>query len=59
MNPVRNNQKGDFFMDNYGRCRDCRYCDHTNKDGYKVHCEYYGTYEDPDKAHDCKHYDDD
>ena len=46
-------------MENYGRCRDCRYCDLTEKDGYKMYCEYYRTYEDPDKPKDCRQYDED
>lgn len=46
-------------MANYGRCRDCRHCDPSERDGYKLYCTWYGQYEDPDKIQDCDHYDDD
>lgn len=43
-------------MENYGMCRDCANCDLNECNGYKVHCDWYGTYEDPDELRDCKHY---
>ena len=43
-------------MSDYCKCKDCKYCDTKNKDGYKIHCEWYGTYEDPDEVKECRHY---
>ena len=43
-------------MANYGRCRDCEYCDSKECNGYKWYCEWYRTYEDPDIIRDCPHY---
>lgn len=43
-------------MSDYCRCRDCRYCDPSEKDGYKTHCDWYGSYEDPDEIKECSHY---
>ncbi len=43
-------------MANYGMCRDCANCDLNECNGYKVHCDWYGTYEDPDELRDCNHY---
>ena len=50
-------------MDEYRKCIKCRNCDPTERNGYKVYCERYGTYEDPDEIKkvsggdaDCKSY---
>lgn len=44
-------------MSDYCRCKDnCTWCNPDEKDGYKVHCDYYGTYEDPDEIRECPHY---
>ena len=43
-------------MDDYCRCKDCRYCDPSERDGYKWYCEYHKTYEDPDKLQECRNY---
>lgn len=43
-------------MANYGRCKECRYCNSSECKGYKLYCEWYGTYEDPDEIKDCNHY---
>ena len=42
-------------MSDYGRCRDCQYCDSSERDGYKWYCEWYKIYVDPDKVDDCSH----
>ncbi len=44
-------------MANYGQCKDCSNCDLDERSGYKVHCDWYGTYEAPDELRDCQHYD--
>ena len=44
-------------MGNYGQCKSCRYCDTSETSGYKCYCNWYRTYEDPDKIRDCDHYD--
>ncbi len=47
------------MSDYYCRCRDCKYCQLNEKDGYKRYCEEYGSYEDPDKVRECKRYKED
>lgn len=47
---------GGETMDEYIRCRDCQYLDTSERDGYKCYCEWYRTYEDPDKVQKCEHY---
>lgn len=44
------------MSDYYCKCKDCKYVDPTEKDGYKWYCEYHGWYVDPDKVHECKQY---
>ena len=40
-----------------GYCRECRYSDPNETSGYKWYCEWYKTYEDPDRYQDdCKHF---
>lgn len=46
------------MSENWGRCKYCKWCDPSERDGYKVFCERYGTYEDPDKTRECNNYDD-
>ena len=43
-------------MENYGKCKGCRWSDPTERCGYKWYCERYGTYEDPDEVKDCDSY---
>ena len=43
-------------MSDYCTCSDCEYCDPNETKGYKEYCEWYGTYEDPDKVRECPHY---
>ena len=45
-------------MENYGKCKCCRYADPTERKGYCWYCDWYGTYEDPDEVKDCTHYTD-
>lgn len=40
-------------MENYGRCKDCKY-GKPQESGWKWHCDYYGTLEDPDEVRDCR-----
>ena len=44
-------------MADYGQCKYCKYCNTGEKDGYKVYCEWYKTYEDPDEVKECSHFD--
>lgn len=38
-------------------CKKCKYADPNERDkGYKWYCEYYRSYEDPDKIRECKGY---
>ncbi len=43
-------------MSEYCKCKDCEYLDTTEKKGCKYYCDWYKTYEDPDKIHECQHY---
>ena len=43
-------------MAEYGRCKDCKYCDPSTCSGYKVYCEWYRTFEDPDEIKKCEHF---
>ena len=45
------------MSENYGKCKYCKWCDPTERNGYKWFCERYGTYEDPDEVRDCNNYD--
>ncbi|MBR3166817.1 MAG: hypothetical protein IKF16_11680 [Lachnospiraceae bacterium] len=44
-------------MENWGKCKKCRYADPTERSGYKWLCEWYRSYEDPDEVRDCPHFD--
>ena len=46
-------------MEDYGTCRNCAYCDPSERDGYKWYCEWYKIYVDPDDGNDCSHRRDD
>ena len=41
------------MSDDYGRCRDCKHCDSSERDGYKWYCTMIGIYVDPDKVDKC------
>ena len=43
-------------MSEYVKCKYCRYCNTSEKDGYKCYCEWYRTYVDPDEVSECSHY---
>lgn len=49
-------ETGGKTMGDYVSCRGCRYCNPNETNGYKCYCEWYRTYEDPDKIHSCNHY---
>ena len=40
----------------YVQCKYCEYLDKNETNGYKCYCEWYKTYEDPDKVQECKHF---
>ena len=42
-------------MDNYGKCKNCEYGEPQDS-GWKWHCTYYKTLEDPDEVKDCRMY---
>ena len=42
-------------MENYGKCKNCEYGE-PGDHGWKWHCTWYGTLEDPDEVRDCAHY---
>lgn len=42
--------------DYYCTCKNCRYADPTERSGYKWYCQWYRTYEDPDKLQECRHF---
>ncbi len=44
------------MADYWCTCKNCKYADPNERSGYKWHCDWYGTYEDPDKIQECKHY---
>lgn len=43
-------------MDNYCKCKNCKYCDPSERNGYKWYCEYYRIYVDPDEVQECRMY---
>ena len=43
-------------MENWGKCKKCRYTDPTERSSYKWYCEWYHSYEDPDEIRDCRYY---
>ena len=43
-------------MDYYCKCKNCKECDPTERDGYKWYCEWYKIYVDPDEVTECKNY---
>ncbi len=45
-------------MDDYCKCKDCKYVDPTERDGYKWYCELHKIYVDPDEIQECKSYSD-
>ncbi len=45
-------------MENYCKCKNCRYSDPTERKGHCWYCDWYGTYEDPDEVKECDHYTD-
>lgn len=45
-------------MENYCKCKNCRYSDPTEWKGHCWYCDWYGTYEDPDEVKECEHYKD-
>ena len=44
------------MSDDYVQCKYCEYLDKNETNGYKCYCEWYKTYEDPDKVQECKHF---
>lgn len=45
-------------MENWGKCKKCRYADPTERDWYKWYFEWYRSYEGPDEVRDCPLFDD-
>ena len=43
-------------MDELVTCSTCDHCDPKDTKGYKWHCDWYGTYEDPDMPRECPHH---
>ena len=43
-------------MSDYCQCKNCKYLDTGERDGYKYYCEWYKTYEDADEVKECQHY---
>ena len=37
-------------------CIYCKFCDPSECIGYQYYCEWFRTYEDPDKAKDCPYF---
>lgn len=43
-------------MDDWCKCKNCKYVDPSERRSYKWYCEYYETYEDPDEVKECKYF---
>ena len=44
------------MADYYCNCKGCRHVDPNERSGYKWYCTWYRSYEDPDRVHECVHF---
>ncbi len=51
-----NKKYKEAYMDYYCKCKNCKYIDPSERDGYKWYCEIYNRYEDPDEVQECRDY---
>ena len=38
------------------KCNGCKHIDPNERSGYKWYCTWYRSYEDPDRVHECTHF---
>ena len=43
-------------MSDYCKCKNCKYIDPSETNGYKWYCELNRRYEDPDEVQECSDY---